>query len=91
MSTQLMDSPIVMVWAVALPLITILIPVFVSSIFVAIILPSAINVVVNIVIALLTRKDGTTYGQIFVRNIILAVYSILWTHHLFVLNSDHQS
>jgi hypothetical protein len=91
MSTQLMDSPIVMVWAVALPLITILIPVFVSSIFVAIILPSAINVVVNIIIALLTRKDGTTYGQIFVRNIILAVYSILWTHHLFVLISNHQS
>jgi hypothetical protein len=91
MSTQLMDSPIVMVWAIALPLITILIPVFVSSIFVAIILPSAINVVVNIIIALLTRKDGTTYGQIFVRNIILAVYSILWTHHLFVLISNHQS
>ena len=91
MSTQITESPVIMVWAIALPLITILIPVFVDSIFVAMIVPSAINVVVNIIIAVITIKDGTTSGQLIVKNIILAVYTVLWSHHLFVLNSDHRS
>jgi hypothetical protein len=76
---------------VALPLITVLIPVFVSSIYIAIIVTSGINLVGNILITCLTRKEGTTMGQIAVRNIILAVYSVLWSHHLFVLNQDHKS
>ena len=91
MSTQITESPVIMVWAIALPLITILIPVFVSSIIVAIIVPSAINVIANIIIAVITIKDGTTFGQLIVKNIILAVYTVLWSHHLFVLNSDPQS
>lgn len=90
-SSQIAESSPTIVWGVALPLITILIPVFVTSIFIAIIVTSAINVVGNIIVGCVTKKEGTTFGQIAVRNIILAIYSILWSHHLFLLNRNHQS
>lgn len=90
-SNKIGESSVTIVWAIALPLITFLIPLLVSSIFVAIIIPTAINVVVNTIIGLVKKEDGISIAQIALRNFILGIYSILWTHHIFILSQNHNS
>lgn len=60
MPSKIAESPVSIVWAIALPLITFVIPLVVNSVFAALIAPLAANVIINIIVGIIKMEEGTT-------------------------------
>ena len=88
-STAISDSPLGIVWAITMPLITFLIPLLVKNDPVGYIVPCIANVIGTLVVDCLRKSGSLQVAQVVFKMIIVALFSLLWAHHIFNLATDH--
>ena len=84
-STAISDSPLGIVWAILMPLVTFLIPLFVKSNPIGYIIPLIVNVIGTLVIDCLRKSGSLGVGHMVCKLITVALFSLLWAHHIFIL------
>jgi hypothetical protein len=55
-SSKILEKCLLIVWSVILPLVTILLPLFISNLTVAIVAPTLINIFVNVTVEIIIKK-----------------------------------
>ena len=88
-STAIAESPLGVVWAIAMPLLTFLLPLLVKHDPVAYIVPLVVNVVGTLVVDCLRKSGSLGVGHMVCKLVTVALYSLLWGHHIFVLARHH--
>jgi hypothetical protein len=88
-SKEISDSPLAIVWAILLPLLTFLLPLIIKNDPVGYIVPLCINVVGMLVVDCLRKSGEVRVGEVIVKAIMVGMYSLFWSHHIFILARHH--